>query len=115
MYEVAGYKCHLDDQNNKGGLGKLYSMHGRDEKCLQWFSKKPVAERHDNELMSSIQGGELLEHINDIACDGLPTLKLFIYLRAYLFICSFVCLFIYVDCRVNMLSDGSSLLLCRQS
>jgi len=57
-------------------------MHGRDEK---WFSKKPVRERHDNEPLSSIQGGELLEYINDIAY-GLPSLELFIYL--FLCLCS---------------------------
>ena len=97
MYEVASYKCHLDDQNNKGGLGKVYTMQRRDEKCMQWFSKKPVRERHDNETLSSIQGGELLEYINDIAYNGLPSLELFIYLCAYLIIC----LFIYEGWNLN--------------
>jgi len=90
LYEVANYKCHLDDQNNKGGLDKLYSMHGRDDKCIQWFSKKPVGKRHNNEPLSSMQDGELLEYINDIAYDGLPYLELFIYVLIYLFVCSFV-------------------------
>jgi len=85
----------LDDQNNKGGFGKLYSVHGRDEKYIQWLSKKPVREKCGNEPLGSIQGGELLEYINDITY-GLPSLELFI------------CLFVYIVCRVNMLSDGSS-------
>ena len=57
---------------------------------LQWFIKKPVGKRHDNETLSSIQGGELLQCINDLAYDGLPSLELFIYLCAYLFIYLFI-------------------------
>ena len=73
----------MDDQNNKGELGKLYSMHRRDEKCIQWFSKKPVGERHDNEPLSSIQGGELLEYINDSIWSTLSGV-------IYLFVCLFM-------------------------
>lgn len=36
--------------------------------------------------LSSVQGGELLEYINDIAYDGLPSLELFIYVLIYLVI-----------------------------
>jgi len=36
--------------------------------------------------LSSIQSGELLEYINDIAYDGLPSLELFIYVLIYLVI-----------------------------
>ena len=84
MFEVASYKCCLNDPNNKGGLGKLYRMHGKDKKYIQWYSKKPVGERHDNETWSSIQSGELHEYMNDIAYDGLPSLELFINVLIYL-------------------------------